>query len=59
MRAVARDRQGIMALTVKRVARLLRAGKLGQHLDGPPNGVRGLYLNIEHSATPNGVCATN
>jgi integrase len=38
----------IMALTVKRVAKLLRAGKPGQYLDGKSGGVRGLYLCIEH-----------
>jgi integrase len=37
-----------MALTVKKVAKLLRAGAAGLHLDGAPNGVRGLYLHVEH-----------
>jgi integrase len=37
-----------MALTVKRHRRLVRAGKPGQYLDGPPSGVRGLYLVVEH-----------
>jgi hypothetical protein len=34
-------------LTVKKVAKLLRQGKKGRHLDGGPGGVRGLYLEIE------------
>jgi integrase len=36
-----------MALTVKRHHRLVRSGREGMHLDGPPNGVRGLYLVIK------------
>jgi hypothetical protein len=38
----------IMALTVKRHQRLVRAGKAGLYLDGKSGGVRGLYLVIEH-----------
>jgi integrase len=37
-----------MSLTLKRVARLIRAGKEGDFLDGPPSGVRGLYLCIKN-----------
>jgi integrase len=37
-----------MALTVKKVAKLLRAGKAGLYLDGKSGGVRGLYLVVEH-----------
>jgi integrase len=37
-----------MPLTVKRHHRLVRAGKAGLYLDGPPSGVRGLYLTVEH-----------
>lgn len=38
----------IMSLTLKKVAKFIRAGKEGDHLDGPPNGVRGLYLQIRN-----------
>jgi integrase len=37
-----------MSLTIKRVAKLVRAGKEGDYLDGPPAGVRGLYLQIRN-----------
>jgi integrase len=43
----------IMALTVKRHHRLVRAGKPVMKLDGPPNGVRGLYLVVEHKRNAN------
>jgi hypothetical protein len=36
-----------MSLTVKRVAKLVRAGREGEYLDGPPAGVRGLYLVVK------------
>src|SRR4029077_3300242 len=36
-----------MALTVKRVQRLLRKGKPGRFLDGGGNGVKGLYLAVD------------
>jgi integrase len=36
-----------MSLTVKRVARLLRQGKPGRHLDGGTNGIKGLYLAVD------------
>lgn len=37
-----------MALTVKRVVRLMRKGEpRGRYLDGGPNGIRGLYLATE------------
>ena len=37
-----------MALTVKRVTRLMRRGEpRGRYLDGGPNGIRGLYLATE------------
>jgi integrase len=42
-----------MSLTVKRHHRLVRAGKEGMHLDGPPNGAKGLYLVIEHRRNAN------
>jgi integrase len=37
-----------VSLTLKKVARLIRAGKEGDFLDGPPSGVRGLYLCIKN-----------
>jgi integrase len=37
-----------MALTVKRVAKLMRGGQLGRHLDGGSTGVRGLYLIVQN-----------
>jgi integrase len=37
-----------MSLTIKKVVKLVRAGKAGMKLDGPPSGVRGLYLVIEN-----------
>jgi hypothetical protein len=48
-----------MSLTVKRAQRLVRAGKAGTYLDGPPNGMRGLYLVVESSATRTSACAIN
>jgi integrase len=35
-----------MGLTVKRVAKLIRRGVPGRHLDGGSNGVKGLYLCV-------------
>ena len=35
-----------MSLTVKRVARLMRRGDKGRHLDGGASGQRGLYLVV-------------
>jgi integrase len=44
----------IMAMTVKRHHRLVRAGKPGQYLDGTTGGgVRGLYLVVEHARNAN------
>ena len=37
-----------MSLTVKRVARLMRRGDKGRHLDGGASGQRGLYLVVAH-----------
>ncbi len=37
-----------MSLTLKKVAKLVRAGKEGDYLDGPPSGVRGLYLQVRN-----------
>jgi integrase len=37
-----------VSLTLKRVAKLVRAGEEGDFLDGPPNGVRGLYLQVRN-----------
>jgi integrase len=42
-----------MALTVKRVAKLVRRGQEGRHLDGAPNGVRGLYLVVAGKGNAN------
>ena len=37
-----------MSLTVKKVAKLMRGGKPGRHLDGGSSGVRGLYLIVQN-----------
>jgi integrase len=37
-----------VSLTLKKVAKLVRAGREGDFLDGPPNGVRGLYLQVKN-----------
>jgi hypothetical protein len=42
------ERVRIMALTVKKHHKLVRAGKAGLYLDGGTSGVRGLYLVVEH-----------
>jgi integrase len=42
-----------MSLTVKKHAKLVRAGNEGMHLDGPPNGVRGLYLVVQSKRNAN------
>jgi integrase len=42
-----------MALTVKKHAKLVRRGQVGRHLDGPPNGVRGLYLVVQNKRNAN------
>ena len=37
-----------MSLTLKKVARLMRLGEPGRHLDGGTNGVKGLYLIVRN-----------
>jgi len=39
-----------MALTVKKVAKLMRRGEPGRYLDGGGSGVRGLYLIVQGKA---------
>jgi integrase len=42
-----------MSLTVKKHHKLVRSGREGMHLDGPPSGVRGLYLVVENKRNAN------
>lgn len=42
------SRAETMALTVKKVAKLIRGGQPGRHLDSGNSGVRGLYLIVQN-----------